>query len=708
MKSTITKRKRIVSLFFLGIVLPSLLLGYLAFRGIQNDRALLEKNRMEAHRSLAQEISQRVDELITASEAAFQEFIVRMDSGNPVELTRILKDLQTSQPLIQDVFFIQKDGSLRFVGAPLLYRFKEDLDLPRQPSPSPSVERMLQQGERAEFQAKDYGRAVALYERALNAVSDRPDQADLLRKIARVQKKSGKFSEAVETYKKIIEGHGQVQVMEGTPLGLVAGMEIGSLYLAMNDPVRALETHMDLYRELVEGKWLSEKESYRFYSDRVKESISGILSEEPSAESMESVENSFRDLKEREILEMEKTERLLLFQQNPLNDRELEALTAAKDSSNPNGRFSLNNGFYRYLVCVPKDRPAEGDVWGFLLNEDYLAGSLLPGIMKNLVLSEETGWIVRRENGDIVLTSSDSLSGPLTVKSDFVGDFPDWTLEFYQAEPRILDAFLTSRRGIYFYMFVLIAGILVFGLILTIRTLTREMELSRMKSDFVSTVSHEFKSPLTSIRQIADMLHAGRVPSDERRQKYYDVLLEQSERLSLLTENILSFAKMEEGKRGFVFEKVDLTPLLQNILSATQDRLGSAGIRLKAEIEESLSPLLADSSALTQAINNLIDNAVKYSGESKKVIVRAFNEERSVVIQVVDFGLGIQRDDMDKIFDRFYRGGDELTRTVKGSGLGLTLVKQIVEAHRGGIQVESEPGKGSVFTMTLPLDPKKG
>jgi signal transduction histidine kinase len=422
---------------------------------------------------------------------------------------------------------------------------------------------------------------------------------------------------------------------------------------------------------------------------------------------MESVENSFRELKERENVKMEETERLLLFRQNALNQRELEALIAEENSTQPNGKFSLEIGSSRYWICIPENASAMDGIWGFLMNEEYLADGLLPGIMKDAVLSEETGWIIRREDGDIVLASSDSPSGTLTIKSDFIGNLPDWTLEFYQAEPKIFDAFLTSRRGVYFYMFILIAGILIFGLILTIRSLTREMELSRMKSDFVSTVSHEFKSPLTSIRQIAEMLHAGRVPSEKRRQKYYDVLLEQSERLSLLTENILSFAKMEEGKREFVFEKVDLTTLLQNIVSATQDRLGSAGIRLEAEIEESLSPLLADSSALTQAVNNLIDNAVKYSGESKKVIVRAFNEERSVVIQVVDFGLGIQKDDMDKIFDRFYRGGDELTRTVKGSGLGLTLVKQIVEAHRGSIQVESEPGKGSVFTMKLPLDPNK-
>jgi signal transduction histidine kinase len=281
-------------------------------------------------------------------------------------------------------------------------------------------------------------------------------------------------------------------------------------------------------------------------------------------------------------------------------------------------------------------------------------------------------------------------------------------MEFYQADPRFLEDFLVSRRGIYFYMFILIAGILVFGLILTIRSFTREMELSRMKSDFVSTVSHEFKSPLTSIRQIAEMLHAGRVPSEERRQKYYDVLLEQSERLSLLTENVLSFAKMEEGKREFVFEQADIKALLMKIVSTIQDQVRHDGFEIEAEIENFLPPIRADVSALTQAITNLIDNAVKYSGDSKKVFVKAQVDEQHLVISVRDYGVGIKKEELNKIFDRFYRGGDELTRTVKGSGLGLTLVKQIVEAHKGSIQVDSELGKGSVFSMKFPIDPNKG
>jgi signal transduction histidine kinase len=303
------------------------------------------------------------------------------------------------------------------------------------------------------------------------------------------------------------------------------------------------------------------------------------------------------------------------------------------------------------------------------------------------------------------LTSENSPAGTVTVRADFVSHFPDWSLEFYQPPLRLLSTFLLSRQGIYFYMFLLIAGILVFGLILTVRAVSRELELAKMKSDFVSTISHEFKSPLTSIRQLAEMLHSGRVPSEERRREYYDVLLEQSERLSLLTENILNLARIEEGRKEFIFEKTDIGALLKEIVLSIQDRVRHEGFSIELEIKKDLLPIKADRVAMAQAVTNLIDNAVKYSGESRRIVVSASRDGGFLTIAVKDFGIGINKEDLDRVFERFFRGGDELTRTVKGSGLGLTLVKEIVEAHDGTVYAESEPGKGSTFFIRLPLPP---
>jgi signal transduction histidine kinase len=306
-------------------------------------------------------------------------------------------------------------------------------------------------------------------------------------------------------------------------------------------------------------------------------------------------------------------------------------------------------------------------------------------------------------NDQSILQSEDSPSGPITVRTNFEGGFPPWFVALFQQETDLFEAFLTSRRGIYFYMFILLAGILIFGLILTVRTVVREIELSRMKSDFVSTISHEFKSPLSSIRQLSEMLQSGRIPAEEYRQQYYDVLVEQSERLSLLIDNILDFSKIEEGRKEFDFEMVEISSLIQEIVTAIQDLVRHKDFNIQLEIEESLPSVKTDRAAISQAVTNLIDNAIKYSGDSRIILVRTFAEHPYLMIVIEDFGIGIRKEEIDKVFERFYRGGDELTRTIKGSGLGLTLVKQIVEVHNGNIDVESEPGKGSTFTIRLPV-----
>jgi signal transduction histidine kinase len=252
-------------------------------------------------------------------------------------------------------------------------------------------------------------------------------------------------------------------------------------------------------------------------------------------------------------------------------------------------------------------------------------------------------------------------------------------------------------------MFVMAAIVFVFALTLIYRTVRHEIELAKLKADFVSTVSHEFKSPITSIRQLAELLQAGRIPTGERCQQYFNVIVEQSERLSTLVDNILDFSRMEEGRSLFRFETLDLVPLLRDVTQRMQHQVAYGGFMLEVQIEASLPPIRGDKLAVAQAVHNVLDNAVKYSGEERWAALHARLDGNTVCIEVHDHGPGIPRHEQKKIFDKFYRGGDPVTRTVRGTGLGLTLVRQIMDAHQGEIQVASQPGTGTTFTLRFPV-----
>jgi signal transduction histidine kinase len=203
---------------------------------------------------------------------------------------------------------------------------------------------------------------------------------------------------------------------------------------------------------------------------------------------------------------------------------------------------------------------------------------------------------------------------------------------------------------------------------------------------------------------MAEMLVHGRVPTPERQQKYFTTILQQSERLSHLIDNILDFSRMEEGKKLFSFAKADIVTVVRDVVESFKNQPAGQGFDIDLVIAEPIPEIYFDIEAIEQVMNNLIDNSIKYSGDSGKVEIDLQKKGDSVIISIKDYGIGIKKADQDKIFNRFYRAGDELTQTVKGSGIGLTIVRQIVEAHHGTIDVESEVGKGSKFTVRLPVD----
>jgi signal transduction histidine kinase len=254
-------------------------------------------------------------------------------------------------------------------------------------------------------------------------------------------------------------------------------------------------------------------------------------------------------------------------------------------------------------------------------------------------------------------------------------------------------------------LYLLMTAVLIGGIVLALRTASREMRLSQMKADFVSNVSHELRTPLASIRVFGEFMKLGRVSEDAKIREYGEHIETESRRLTQLINNILDFSKIESGRKTYSFERAQLEEVIAETLKTCEVRLRQSGYRLVFQSQtRPLPPAVFDRDAVAQALMNLLDNAVKYSehAEKKEVVVRVSERGRSIDISVTDHGIGIAPEEQKKIFEKFYRVSTGLVHDVKGSGLGLSLVKHIAEAHRGNVSVESAPGRGSTFTVSLP------
>jgi signal transduction histidine kinase len=273
-----------------------------------------------------------------------------------------------------------------------------------------------------------------------------------------------------------------------------------------------------------------------------------------------------------------------------------------------------------------------------------------------------------------------------------------WTLHVARTDPAAPSAqsrFLVAGGAM---LALLLAG----GGYFVFRAMAREMAVVQLQSDFVSAVSHEFRSPLTSIRQLSHLLASGRVPDDDQRGRVYGALVRESERLHTLVESLLDFGRMEAGSLRYRLEPLDPVSLVTEMTEAFRLNPAALGYDIQLRAEPGLPRVAADREALSRALWNLLDNAVKYSPENKDIVAEVAGEDSGVAIRVRDRGIGIPSSQHREVFKKFVRGNP--ASAIKGTGVGLAMVEHIVRGHRGRILLDSEPGKGSTFTIWLPAE----
>ena len=384
-------------------------------------------------------------------------------------------------------------------------------------------------------------------------------------------------------------------------------------------------------------------------------------------------------------------ERLARYQINGF--QKLEPIKHEQDSVNTINLMFILNQTSTPIVCG-----IELDVLTFI--QEALGPKLQTTAEQKFVFS-----VFRKDNNSIVYSTIDTLTNPSISPKALVRDF--WILpDYYLAIDTVgesLDAIVRNRTYTNLALLLILDIILMTGVWLIFRNVKKELHLAQSKSDFVSNVSHEIRTPLALISMFAETLEMGRVKSEEKKHEYYGIITKETARLTGMVNKILSFSQLEANKKNFNFENIELSETIQEVLSTYEFHLKNKGFECSASYNDNLI-INADKEAIHEVFVNLIDNAIKYSNGTKKVEVSTGKTTLDAYLRVKDYGVGISKKDQKHIFDKFYRVSSGDLAKSKGTGLGLSLVKQIIDEHNGRLEVESELGKGSTFSVYFPLN----
>jgi signal transduction histidine kinase len=563
-----------------------------------------------------------------------------------IDIERRLQDIEERLAEGRGIAFLA-DGLLSSVHLPLLYRRPFSADEP----PPSSV---FNVAETAEFQRGDLAAAAEAYRRLARS-PDPPVRAAALVRLGRVLRKAGDREGALDAYDDL-ERLGTVTVA-GQPAALVARQARGRVFEEAGDADRLQREAAELGRLLNTGEFPIDRATFELYRDMLQRwrgpmpSPAAVAHAEAAMRLWQSWRAGDLPRRGRRVLRDDEQAVLALWSGGP--DRPVAWLATAGELE-----AALRPLWTPYGLAVSG---YDGD--GQLLFGEARAGgvSLMPGDTRLPFILSVASLGVRTDGG------GDRMRRAVLVSSLLVA----FTL------------MLAASYGVY-------------------RATTRELVLARQQADFVSAVSHEFRTPLTSMRHLTDLLASRGVVNEARRAQYYELLAHETERLHRMVESLLSFGRIEAGAYAWQLEPVDAAGLLNCVVEEFRHEPQATGRAVVCEVEEGLPFIRADREALSRAVWNLLENAAKYSEPDTPIRVFARRDDDSMHIGVGDRGFGIPPGEQDGIFQKFVRGADARHAGIRGVGIGLALVKRIIEAHGGSVRVESEPGRGSTFTLVLP------
>jgi len=369
------------------------------------------------------------------------------------------------------------------------------------------------------------------------------------------------------------------------------------------------------------------------------------------------------------------------------------------DIYQPDGTINSNPQFVS-LAFLMNNINDENDLAIVLLDTRNVLQRIVVPKIESLAQNQIVVSIYNKKEGRVVYSSN----GDVTITIENAKDIwilPGYSLGISQSGTPI-EEIISARRTINLAIVLFFDFCLLLAIWLIFSFLKKQEELSQHKSDFVSNVSHELRTPISLVKMYTESLEMGRV-KEEKIPEYYRVINSETDRLSRIVNKILTFSRMDAGRKKFNFNKTDLNDLVAKIMNLYSHQMQELGYSLMMSQSEEKLWVNLDMDSAEEAITNLIDNAIKYDTQNKYIVVSSGIENNKGFFRITDKGIGIRQEDQKKIFEKFFRVSSGLVHNTKGSGLGLSLVKHIMDGHGGNVKVESQPGLGSTFTLFFPL-----
>lgn len=358
----------------------------------------------------------------------------------------------------------------------------------------------------------------------------------------------------------------------------------------------------------------------------------------------------------------------------------------------------LKNYFTGLMVFIPDGENAQ--IAGIGINaEDFVRQKMGPKLQE-ISRGQFLIAVYKGESAQVYATDAASKTEALQKRPLWL--LPDYSLGIALKGATIGDL-ASARRQMILILVISVNILLIAGIWLVFRSIKKEIRLAQIKSDFVSNVSHELRTPLALISMFSETLEMGRVKTEEKKKEYYSIISQEAGRLSRIVNKILSFSQIEAGRKKYTLKESDINGVVGEVFNTYRYHMTTNGFNFSFESEENLPRVMLDCEAVSQAVINLIDNAAKYSTDKKVIKVVAGKEGDYVFVEVSDEGIGIPVEDQERIFEKFFRVSTGDVHNVKGTGLGLTLVKHIMDAHHGIVTVKSRVGQGSTFRLSFPV-----